>query len=317
MSLKYATIKDPHLRFGFNKPVGRSESFFDEISAKLDYIRQEMNNKDIKLLIIPGDILDIKAPHKYTYVQINKIIKELEKFTNDGIKILTIAGNHDLPFSSIEKKPDSIYQFLVNNNYIISVADDPYITDEYEIHGIDYSSPEESVFEKLDTIHAKLDTNKHNIVLMHQHFIPDGKDTLDFVSFFKYSSLTKYELVNTFIMGHLHKGYNPVFHKNKTRDQWYINQWSPVRLARDYYSVNDKHIPTMVTYIDNEFTTIELPCKSFDDSFIKMELKNDKSFNDGLDKFIKGMKGASLDTEDLIPPEEIKEKVMHYLQKHE
>ena len=317
--LKFATLKDTHLRFGFDKPIGRTESFFQEVEVKFDFVLQLCIDQGIKYLLVPGDIFDVKAPHKYSMVQLSAMMRFFHKFKTAGVEWITIAGNHDLPFSSASKKSQSIYQFMANHNIINDVVEVPLIVDnQYCVTGIDYQSPESGVFLQLECLNESLDPNKTNIVMLHQHFVPEIATGLDFVSFFRYSDLQKYDNIDVFVLGHLHKGYPIQTLTNANgKKQTFINQWSPIRLTRDYYSVDDQHIPTVTWYDGDKFRTTKIPCGDYASSFNEQEVKHDETFAFSLQEFFKKMGTSNLMEEDeaVVPPEDIKSKVDHYLEK--
>jgi DNA repair exonuclease SbcCD nuclease subunit len=99
--MRAVVIKDPHLRFGRSRPVGRKASFFGEVRAKLKFIKEYCDENEIGNIILTGDILDQKDPAKYSFncyrenkeVLIDLISKD-SKYTLR--RILSVYGNHDI-----------------------------------------------------------------------------------------------------------------------------------------------------------------------------------------------------------------------------
>lgn len=305
-------IKDPHIRLGLGKPIGRTEDFEDNIKEKLSFILNKCKDFNCRHLIFTGDVFDIKAPSLYSLPVISLIKQELLKFKEEGIEILSVAGNHDLPFASIDKKSESIYQDFVDRGLITDLETCGY---DY-ITGFDYNS-------SIIYIRNRLIKDKINRVLvLHEHCLPDGESM--FGDYLTYSEIAhslnnnKNSKCEYVICGHLHKGFEPVI----VDDVAFINPWSLTRLARDYYAVNSKHKPTLEIVDTDEYDveSIEIPHHSYGEVFIEKEMKQDEDMHSNLDSFIR--KISDFDDhnsvyEDLPDDlsDEVKEKLKMYLDK--
>lgn len=331
----FLVIGDMHLRFGFEQPIGRTHNFYNEIYSKIEQIIKICRNRDITTVVTSGDIFDIKTPTKYGFTSIRENKKILKMFKDDGIRMVTISGNHDLPFSSKDMKEKSIYQFFCDIDMLYDVSNNTLPDDvsiktaevgNISISGLDYRNPEKKIFEDLEILNKKLGKQKKegmtNVVMLHQHFVPPS-DNLDFVDFFKYFELQKFSNIDIFALGHLHKGYKTEYLEDEAgHKQYYCNGWSLTRLAREYYSVNDLHKPQVIVItVDKgniEFEDIYLEVASFDDAFIKKDMNNEQTMNIEISKFVSSLKDFTGEVEDiditkLEFSENIKSRIIEYL----
>ena len=331
----FLVIGDMHLRFGFEQPIGRTENFFNEIYGKIEQIIKICRNKNIYNVLTAGDIFDIKTPTKYGFTSIRENKKILKMFKDANIRMITISGNHDLPFSSKDMKEKSIYDFFCDIDLIYDVSNNTLPENismktaeigNISVTGLDYRNPEKKIFDDLEILNEKLSKLKKegmtNVVMLHQHFVPPS-DNLDFVDFFKYFELQKFSNIDIFVLGHLHKGYKTEYLEDDNgHKQYYCNGWSLTRLAREYYAVNDLHKPQVIAIDVNKdgisFEDIYLDIVPFDEAFIKKDMENEKTINIEISKFVSSLKGFTGEVQDidiskLEFSENIKSRINGYL----
>lgn len=331
----FLVIGDMHLRFGFEQPIGRTSNFQNEINNKIEQIIQICKDRNISNVLTAGDIFDIKTPTKYGFTSIRENKRILKMFKDAGIRMITISGNHDLPFSSKDMKEKSIYHFFADDGFLYDVSNNTLPEDisiktaeigKISVTGLDYRNPEKKIFDDLEILNEKLLKFKKdgmtNVVMLHQHFVPP-LDNLDFVDFFKYFELQKYSNIDVFVLGHLHKGYKTEYLEDDNgHKQYYCNGWSLTRLAREYYSVNDLHKPQVIAVdISNnkiKFEDIYLNVASFNDTFVKKDIENEKTINVEISKFVSSLKDFTGEVEDidiskLEFSENIKSRINEYL----
>lgn len=278
--MRYAFIKDPHFRFGLPKPIGRTENFHDEIKYKLNYLVDFCVKKQIDHIVATGDLLDIKAPSSYDFKAIKELTDIFGSIKEKGIKFCSIAGNHDLPSASLDRKSDSVYQWLVDNELIIDISS----SDLPELSGFDYRSETAPLIEWLSTASLK------KIVVVHEHIYPSQKDYSGFGNYLYYQDVVEALKINPnskckyLVCGHLHKGFETEVVNGIT----IINPWSFTRLARDSYALNDEHVPQFVALNTDSgrIATIDIPHKSFAESFIEAEVKRDQNLDEAIKSFI-------------------------------
>lgn len=318
-SMKFITLKDIHFRFGFKAPAGRTQDFEAQILDKVKQVIDIAKEHKIQTLILTGDSTDIKSPSSYTLPQIQANISVFRLLREQFTNIYDICGNHSLPYSSIDYKQDSFYQLLCDSSLIVDLNRGIDKEDAYII-GIDYTPSQAQLFETIQNIDKRLSDKKANILVIHEHLIPKG-DTLSFGSFITYENVTKdLKHIDYIIAGHLHKGYPTQTIKNNLgREITIINQWNFTRLARDYYVLNQSHIPQL-TIIDTQsktHQTIDLQCASYDDAFIQKDLQSAQNLQSNLAKFVYKAKQVAIANSELsidTIPTEIKSKVEYYLE---
>ena len=255
--LTVLNIKDPHFRGEFKPPVGREDDFKADIDSKIEQVVNICKREKVDLITIAGDVFDIKQSSKYDPNKISSILKMINKLkeaTNLN-KILTIAGNHDLPNSSVQMKEKSVYQLFVDAGVLQDINKEYTIDTKFGVvhfKGFDYQTKVSILKRKLRLYHKKINkTNKHFYnILIHEHIVPsnDKSRELKYLgSNMSYESIRKiYPRFNVWFCGHFHKGYDTTTVGNQT----IVNPWNFTRLARNNYVLNDEHIPnvTIVKY---------------------------------------------------------------------
>ena len=307
----FIVIKDPHFRFGMPRPVGRKESFEQEIDAKWDFVLEYANKHNIKHIVFTGDVFDVKAPSKYDFNHIRAIKRRFRKATSQGITISSTVGNHDLPMASIDNYEMSVFYDMVQDKYLQNLCEHPITIGEYNLVGVPYYRNQEDFHQAMSIVN---ECEGNNLVVLHEHIIPDEAYE-GHINFIKYSQMVKtYPNIKGFICGHLHRGFPTQEYKKKL----FVNPWSFTRLARNYYALNDEHTP-MFTHIKDHllYEDIIIPHSSFEEGFNAqefdkaVELEMDlEGFKTSLDEFVTS---GDTDLTKLGIPEEVRAKVEDYL----
>lgn len=310
--MRFITIKDPHIRHGFDHPRGRTQDFFTQIDAKLENLYQIAERRNIDTLVFTGDILDKSSG--YTGLQLVSVYNKFKEIKQHFKNVYSILGNHDTLWASSAFKQQSPYQHLLNTGVIHDITEHPAQLGNYTLAGVDYANIEATIqaLHKLDQKHQNL------IAVLHTHLVPDS-DTIPFGDFTTYSNITK-GLQNTkmIVAGHLHKGY-PTQQVNGIT---IINQWSFTRLARDYYAVTNTHIPQVVI-VDTEDIhnpkTINLVYSPYSEAFIEKDLTAETQLLQNMQEFIESCKTINIKGNSTIEnaPEDIRQRVQYYLNKAE
>lgn len=272
-NFKSLNIKDSHFRLGFKAPKGRDEEEFEkDVFSKVEQICKICIENKVHIITIAGDVFDIKEASRYTIVQLTLLHKILTMLRESTIMkmIVTIAGNHDLPNSSRAMKEKSVYGYFKRIGLLTDIHDTELVftnkSFNISYYGLDYNNK----LSELNKEMAKYDSktkpdNTYRNILIHEHLLK--KDDLKtreakyLGNRFTYGwALKKYPTIDVFIAGHYHYGY-PTF---KNRDgRIIINNWNLIRLARNYYVLNGKHIPNVVitTYTKNDISTEDISLK--------------------------------------------------------
>lgn len=260
-----AIIGDTHFRCGLGRPIGRGETFDDEVNDKITFLINTLKEHNINNLIIPGDIFDIKSPSKYNFNAIKEIHKLLLRFKNNNITIHAIAGNHDLPFASIDYIADSVFSYFVNLKLITHLNKNSTF-----ISGIDYIDDKDLFVKELSKINSK-------ICVIHYHAVPSTSPLTNGVDFITYEELIRINpFIKIFILGHLHMDIKPTL----IDDRLFINTGSFVRLSRSYYNLNEhKTFIDMVNTINMSVKRIEIPLVDSSKCFVEKEINSTHNLN--------------------------------------
>lgn len=270
---KSLNIKDSHFRLGFKAPKGRDEEEFEkDVFSKVDQICKICRDNKVHIITIAGDVFDIKEASRYTIVQLTLLHTILTKLRESTIlkKIVTIAGNHDLPNSSRAMKEKSVYGYFKRIGILTDIHDTEIIftNNKFNVsyYGLDYNNKLSELNKEMARYDSKIKPeNTYRNILIHEHLLK--KDDLKkreakyLGNRFTYGwALNKYPSIDVFIAGHYHFGY-PTY-KSK-EGKVIINNWNLIRLARNYYVLNGEHIPNVVItkFTTNGIDTEDLPLR--------------------------------------------------------
>lgn len=331
---------DPHLAIDVQVPAGRhQESFYYEQRGKLQFIASYAKENNIGAIVFPGDVLNYKNPSLYTAKSINSLMYELS-LLNKAAPVYSISGNHDLKMSSRQMKTESVYNIFTQGKVLkdvhmktISLGKDATLT------GIDYSSNQESLMNEVSNLNERLGKtfmDSYNIVIIHEHLLPDG-DELPFCTHINYSEFLQFNNIHCIHAGHLHKGYKTetvstvdLDSEEDSHSITFVNPWALSRLSRDNYVMSDAHKPEFVVLTvdgDNPDPTqmvsyehVTIPHRTFKEAFVMEELNSVESRTLDIKDFVDTLQGFENVEEFQIPldmdlKDQVKERINHYLEK--
>lgn len=202
---KIAVIGDPHV--SDVAPSSRLDDYKETILGKLEFIRDWCNSNKVDVAIILGDVFHRKNPNLNSHHLTRRLI---EIFSGFNCQVLEIPGNHDISMTSknLDKQPLSV----IAESGAIQVLGYPYTKtfcfsgDEVDIYGLGYADANDTLSEHYFAINSEIsDTNKINILAIHQMLLPDG-DTFfgDYLNFAEVAQLD----FDIFLCGHYHPGYD-------------------------------------------------------------------------------------------------------------
>jgi DNA repair exonuclease SbcCD nuclease subunit len=305
MSLKILHIKDSHFRIGLKAPISRDQKEFEEdTESKISQIEDICKKEGINFITISGDVLDVKHEKAYTFKVKDKIYNRLNKLRKSTLdkKIYTIAGNHDLPYSSRDFKNLSMYGWLVRSKVLTDIHGKNIVfkKEKVTLQGVDYNKSLTDLNKEIKEIDSNLDSKLTNLLLFHEHLLPhkDFNSNPFLGSKMSYKRVLKeYKNINIFLCGHYHKGYEPYEESNRH----IINGWSLFRMARDYYVVNSQHIPEVniitINKGDIKVERRELKVRDFNKAIITEKLEKELEGVLDVKKFIEKVEDLKLDQE--------------------
>ena len=267
------------------------ESFYDDQKYILDEIIKIVKEKDINVVMIPGDIYDKSIPSSEASMMFDKFLTNLSKM---NVKVLITSGNHD----SNERLS---YGSKIFNEFNI------HIVTSYEGHIETINNSNDMM--KWILSRENIDKNKKNILLAHQFVMWDGKlpeqcdsesislnnvGTLDAIDV---NLLDDFDYV---ALGHIHR---PQKIKRDTV------RYSGTPLKYSFSEVNDKK--SVVIIDTNDFEDIELlelkPLRNMQvlrgtfeevmnmkptDDIIKVELEDENTIISPMEEIKKRFKNA-------------------------
>ncbi|RAP45105.1 MAG: hypothetical protein BZ135_06475 [Methanosphaera sp. rholeuAM6] len=193
MTITIAHLADTHLGYQQYGLIEREKDFYDSFENIID----DIIDKNVDYVIHSGDLFEHSKP------PINALLcaqKGFLRLIENNIKIIVIAGNHDI----VQKRETSIPQELYKNeNFtILNHKNRVYeINEDIVIAGIQFirKSLEESVKQILYEIQEEVQGYKHKILMLHgstrKHFELNPEFELDTIP----------EGFDYYAMGHLHK----------------------------------------------------------------------------------------------------------------
>lgn len=163
------------------------ESFYEDQKYILDEIINIVKEKEVKVIIIPGDIYDKSIPSSEASLLFDNFITKLSKL---NVKILITSGNHDsnerLSFGSQIFNEFNIHIVTSYDGHITKVS-----LDDVDFYLLPFLKPfhlkhlmTEKEYEKNNNANnmmkwildrEKIDKTKKNILLAHQFVMWDGK----------------------------------------------------------------------------------------------------------------------------------------------
>ena len=278
--MKILVTKDEHLQLGFRNKF-RNPGWEKDIFFKHKFIINYMLENNIEYKLTTGDILDKQTKWSFNQYLENKKILDLYKEAK--IKVISIAGNHDM-MEGRQNTDESVFQEYVNQNLINHINEEKSMEiDNVRLHGIDYKDP--AIVEKNDFFNLikkiKTEKDKSNILVIHQNITPEKERVTDF-TYDEISRVCKNQGINILICGHYHIGY-PTINMN---DVIIINPWNLWRVVRDYEVQQDNHTPEFVVIDINDdikYEHVIVPHKKYHEAFNIMEVdtynKIKKQFN--------------------------------------
>ncbi len=193
MTIRIAHFADTHLGFRQYGLIDRENDFYDSFENIID----DMIEKNVDYVIHSGDLFEhYKPPIKALLCAQKGFLRLIE----NGIKVIVIAGNHDI----VQKKETSIPQELYENeNFIIlNHKNRTYeINEDTVIAGIQFirKSYEETVKQILYQIKEDVQEYRHKILMLHgairKYFEINPEFELDTIP----------EGFDYYAMGHIHE----------------------------------------------------------------------------------------------------------------
>ena len=273
--MKILITKDEHLMQGFRNKF-RKPGWEEDQIKKHQFIINYMLKNNIKYKITTGDIFDKQKGWSFKQFLANKRI--LEMYQENDLKIISIAGNHDMIEGRLDIK-DSPFEEMINNDLIEYIGNKAYsLIDEdgvlqAKVQGIDYryineNYTKEDFFYEINTLFYN--TEKTKILVIHQNVTPVQERVTEF-TYDELSKVCEEKGIEVLICGHYHIGFEPL----KINNVLIINPWNLWRVVRDYNVKEELHTPEFYVLDLNNLSIerVEVPHKNYHEAFDMKEIE--------------------------------------------
>jgi DNA repair exonuclease SbcCD nuclease subunit len=310
--VRAVVVKDPHLRFGRSRPVGRRASFFDEVRGKLEFVKDYCVGSKIKFLIFTGDVLDQKDPSRYSFECYRENRECLEEFRGANINVLSVFGNHDIVDGRYR---DSVYADFARMELIYDLSvqsGGAWVGQDYCVIGVGHIYDIDGFKQNLSHAVSEYSFCGKLICVIHQNVISDlAVGSEKFLNTLKYYTLVQeFPDVAGWVCGHYHKGF-PVA---EVEGRYFINPYSLVRLSRDSYV--REHVPQLVDcdFENDIYKTVDIPYLSYDEAFEEVaQVLSEDVIDCDLIENVKKLRSSVILQHELLEEDEMKSLVEHYL----
>jgi len=224
---KLLFVGDTH--FNSVPPLSRIDDYSQTCIVKLMNVKKLSIEQGYKTVIFMGDIFHrTQQPFSYVY----QIISTLKEFYDEGIKVFTIFGNHDLPYEKVENVVRTPLGILLQTNYMKSFGEINVCVKGKNINIKGFHYPDSIV---------KAKKNGLNICVAHRFYNYD----------FSESTLKRQDIEDLaydyYILGHDHVPYDDV----EVGDQVIIRPGALLRGTKHEYNLN------RAIYLDALIFTVE------------------------------------------------------------
>jgi DNA repair exonuclease SbcCD nuclease subunit len=189
---KILFIGDPH--FDSQTPVSRIDNYRETTVVKLENLLKLAIDTQAYAVFTTGDFFNrYDIPISY----INEVMTILKKFSDNGIKVFSVVGNHDLPHNSIDYFKNTPLSLLDKSGLVkcLNTYQDSQYKVEFDntvVYGLSFTK----------SIDYDIDDKKQSILVMHyasENTVPNESISLD--------SLKQFNIV---VSGHDHMYYEPI-----------------------------------------------------------------------------------------------------------
>lgn len=226
---KVLFVGDTH--FNSVPPLSRIDDYSQTCIVKLRNVKKLSIEKGYKTVIFMGDIFHrTQQPFSYVY----QIISTLKGFHDEGIKVFTIFGNHDLPYEKVENVVRTPLGILLQTNYMKSFGEINICVKGKSIKIKGFHYPDSIV---------KAKKNDLNICVAHRFYNYDLSE-----STLKRQDIEKLAY-DYYILGHDHVPYDDV----EVEDQVIIRPGALLRGTKHEYNLNrDIYLDALIFKVEND-----------------------------------------------------------------
>lgn len=230
---KIAFVGDLHL--DTTTPSSRVDDYSDSSLAKLMALKNTCLLRDIKIVVLTGDVFN-KHDQSNTYM--NRVLKVFREFKENNILVFSIFGNHDLSFERMDTAERSPLQMLITSGLVVHLSTEMIKTPSYSVQlvGLDY--PDNPI--PVSDLPQK---GTINILVAHRFYNYGFNDPYN---------LTTEDCVNlgynAYALGHDHIQYDI----EKTQFYWVIRPGSFMRTSSHLYNMSRQIVIDVIDFKGTE-----------------------------------------------------------------
>jgi DNA repair exonuclease SbcCD nuclease subunit len=272
--MRLLLIGDVHL--SDTPPSVRTDSYADDILAKLEWIVDTANRSKVDWIVQLGDLFHIKTPSRTSHALLQRTAQVLEQ---SRVWTWVVPGNHDMRHDRL----DSLSSQPLGT---LALSPDVWLLDGQagEIYGIPYT-------EDLEKFQAELDKAKSRrikLIAAHAAIFPPGVHPP-----YPHWNADQLDTHGTpLAYGHIHEPHG-FYEVNGT---WFCNNGAISRGSLHEETLNRE--PAVTIFDDsvggNPFTSIPVPFKPAEQVFRLAEHQEERAKAARLDDFLRSVGGVSL-----------------------
>ena len=317
MSMKYLVRGDLHN--ADRPPLGRTESYTDDLLAKQEESFQIASDTGCDFIIDTGDVF-----HKFRgNVNANRLLTKLLKlYEKRPVEIYSVAGNHDLSYSGIESVFSMPFGVLVRA-HAINWLDKARILEAGKETALfvprnwqPYIDNLPHIFKLKQDEAAMIPEKGYVIMVAHASIVPPGDDRI--FAHHKADQLPT-ELLHVLHAGHLHEDLG--IHQLPS-GCWFTNIGALTRVERTKHNLERR--PEVLT-VDLDHGEIEFErhpltsARPAEDVFFEQEVKTERQLTDFMVNLASSLELEETPLEELVArytkddPKEVVAKLRYYL----
>jgi DNA repair exonuclease SbcCD nuclease subunit len=253
--MKFLFLGDPH--FDSQTPVSRIDDYRKASLKKLVDILTIAVEHKVLHVITTGDFFD---KYEVSFSYLNEIVQVLKEFKEQGIKVWSLIGNHDLPYNSMSYFKNTPLSLLFKSGLVEHISEYNKI-ENVILYGIDFTNHD--AIKKF-----KPDTSLINILIMHyatENTIPGESISLDLLKPFDFT-----------VAGHDHMYYKPIVLE---KGQQVLRPGSLLRRTKDEYNLTRDIVLYLFDTENKQVKELKLPNIKPASEIFKNEVFIEKSLN--------------------------------------
>lgn len=284
--MRLLLIGDPHV--ADRPPSSRTESYRDDILAKLEWCVEYANDKGVDAVVSLGDLFHIKRPDRNSHLLVSRVAEVLGKSNSP---VLLEVGNHDTSQDRLDSLPSQpLGTLALHPNINIVIGPHP----ELPVYFIPYFDLTEDNYEYwAEKFRADGGPDKYPLIIAHQSIFPRAEEPIyDFISAESWSESFNAPYC---AYGHIHSRMKAgAFYK--IGNTHFCNNGSISRGSLHEETIKRKLAVTLFddSDPDNPYTSVPIPYKPASEVFRFQELESENLRVERVGAFLESLNSTEL-----------------------